>query len=54
LIDVEREKRTEMGELATQIQYRLLERLQDAEAELAKSADLSPGEEDTDIDPVGE
>jgi hypothetical protein len=54
LSDVERQKRTEMGELATQIQYRLLERLQNAEAELARSVDYAPGDEDTAIDPPDE
>jgi hypothetical protein len=51
---VEREKRTEMGELATQIQYRLLERLQNVEAELAKSADYPPDDETTAVDPPDE
>jgi len=38
---VEREKKEKMGELVTQIQYRLLERLRAAEQELAKSVDLA-------------
>jgi len=50
LADVEREKREKMGELATQIQYRLLERLRTAEEELAKSVDLGPDQSGTNPD----
>ena len=43
LRDGERSKKQQMGELATQIQYRLVERLRDAEAELVKTAAVTDG-----------